>query len=76
MALSQEMNASVKNRPLPNGSFHPRCQGSLSRWGVMLGMMMCPDEKVILAEITFFLRILRISSNFVFCVRCIHKCVY
>lgn len=54
MALSQEMNEPVKNRPLPKRLLSSTLPGKSVPVGVMLGMMMRPDEKVILAKITFF----------------------
>ena len=64
---SQEENECVSNHPLLNDFFNLSCQPSLLQWEAVLWMK-CPEEKLILVEITF-LNILGINSNFWFCVR-------
>lgn len=64
---SQETNECVRNHSLLNDFFNLSCQPSLLQWEVMLWMK-CPEEKLILVDITF-LNILGINSNFGFCIR-------
>ena len=55
------MNECVRNHSLLNDFFNLSCQPSLLQWEVMLWMK-CPEEKLILVDITF-LNILGINSN-------------